>query len=84
MDLLFINIPILVLFVLIFFVKNIKTKEIEHEYKVRNDEKIVYIENTLYIVTDDELKKYVSGEIENFEFDDAAYELEENEIFIFE
>ena len=28
MDLLFINIPILVLFVLIFFVKNIKTKEI--------------------------------------------------------
>ena len=62
---------------------NIKTKEVEHEYEVREGEKIVYIENTLYIVTEEELKKYINGEIETFEFDDAAYELEENEIFIF-
>lgn len=63
---------------------NMKNKKVEHEYKVRKDEHVVQIENAIYIVSENELNQYLKGELEPFEFDDAPYELEENEIFIFE
>ena len=39
-------------------------------------------DGTLYIVTSKELERYERGEIEDYEFDDAPYCLEKDEIFI--
>ena len=62
---------------------NTKDKEIINEYMVLNNEKVIQINNTIYIATREEFNKYINGEIEPFEFDEPAFELEENEIFIF-
>ena len=61
---------------------NIRNHEIEHEYEIREGEKVIQLENAIYIVTENELNQYLNGEIEPFEFNDAPYELEKNELFI--
>lgn len=64
---------------------NTKDKEIINEYMLFNsNEKVIQINNAIYIVTTEEFNKYINGEIEPFEFDEPSFELEENEIFIFE
>ena len=62
--------------------KNIKTGEVINEYELRSNEIAFMQDGTLYIVTPDELERYERGEIEDYEFDDAPYCLEKDEIFI--
>jgi hypothetical protein len=57
------------------------TKTIEHEYELQENETIIKINTALYIATQDELQKYLKGEITEIDFDDAPYEEEVNEIF---
>lgn len=62
--------------------KNFKTDEVVNEYELRDDEFIIMKDHALYIVTQDELDKLQSGEIEEYELSDSPYELESDEIFI--
>lgn len=62
--------------------KNIKTGEVINEYELRSNEIAFMQDGTLYIVTPDELERYECEEIEDYEFDDAPYCLEKDEIFI--
>ena len=56
---------------------NKNTGEVLNQYNLHVNEKIIYIENTIYIVTNEEYDKYILGQIEPFEFNDAPYELGE-------
>lgn len=58
--------------------------EIIKEYEIRDYENVIYVEGKIFIVSTKEYNKYIEGEIETYDFDDAPYETEGNEILVIE
>lgn len=63
---------------------NRTNNEVIKEYNIRDDEKVIYAEEKIFIVSTKEYDKYIKGEIETYDFDDVSYETENNEILVIE
>lgn len=55
---------------------NRETGEVLKTYELYKDEEIIVVDGVIYIVTKEEYSKYINGEIETYEFEEAGFDVE--------